>query len=151
MLQPEIIKLSPHEIDKFIDLIRVFEDVFEMENFRLPQKNYLQQLLAKEDFMVFVAIQNNEVIGGLTAYTLQQYYVQKPVVYIYDLAVKREFQRHGIGKKLIAEINNYCKGIGVQEVFVQADEVDDYALDFYRSTGGSAEKVVHFSYPLNLE
>ncbi len=145
----KIKKLQPHEINKFIALIRVLEDVFETENFHLPKKNYLQQLLAKEDFMVFVALQNDNVIGGLTAYTLQQYYSQKPLIYIYDLAVKRVFQRQGIGKKLISAINNYCKEIGVEEVFVQADEVDDYALDFYRSTGGLAEKVVHFTYPLN--
>ena len=50
---------------------------------------------------------------------------------------------------LISAINSYCKEIGVMEVFVQADEVDGYALDFYHSTGATAEKVVHFYYPLN--
>lgn len=145
----EIQKLKPKEIDKFIELIRVFEDVFEMKNFQLPEKNYLQQLLAREDFMIFVAMQNDVVIGGLTAYTLQQYYSQKPLVYIYDLAVKTEFQRQGIGKQLIVAVNNFCKETGAEEVFVQADEVDDYALDFYHSTGGIPEKVVHFTYPLN--
>jgi aminoglycoside 3-N-acetyltransferase I len=27
---------------------------------------------------------------------------------------------------------------------------DDYALDFYQATGGNAERVVHFNYPLNF-
>ncbi len=36
-----------------------------------------------------------------------------------------------------------------EDGFVQADLVDDYALDFYRSTGGMGGDVVHFSYPLN--
>lgn len=36
----------------------------------------------------------------------------------------------------------------MEEVFVQADEADDYALDFYHSTGAAEEKVVHFYYPL---
>ena len=89
------------------------------------------------------------VAGGLTSYLLQQYYSQSPLVYIYDLAVKTELQRKGIGKMLISGIAEYCKERGVAEVFVQADEADDYALDFYRSTGGIAEKVVHFVYPLN--
>jgi len=79
---------------------------------------------------------------------LRQYYSTSPLVYIYDLAVAPEYQRKGIGKMLITEIQSYCKDIGVEEVFVQADVADDYALDFYRSTGARGEDVVHFYYPL---
>ncbi|GEO05212.1 hypothetical protein AAE02nite_28760 [Adhaeribacter aerolatus] len=150
-MQPEIKRLGKTDIDEFVALIRVFEDVFQMKNWKMPVRAYLQQLLEKDRFYVFVAISDNKVVGGLTAYTLDQYYSTRPLVYIFDLAVKTEFQRKGIGSRLIAEINDYCKQIGVEEVFVQADEVDDYALEFYRSTGGIAEKVVHFNYPLNTQ
>lgn len=141
-------KLGEHDINQFSKLIRLFEDVFEMENFSMPPQKHLQALLKNDSFFVFVALANNLVIGGLTSYTLQQYYSESPLVYIYDLAVKRELQRQGIGKKLISAITNYCKEAGMEEVFVQADEADDYALDFYRSTGAAEEKVVHFYYPL---
>lgn len=90
-----------------------------------------------------------KVIGGSTSYTLHQYYSKLPLVYIYDLAVKTKFQRQGIGKMLISGITNYCREIGIEEVFVQADEEDGYAIEFYHSTGATTEKVVHFSYPLN--
>ncbi|WPP50695.1 GNAT family N-acetyltransferase [Catalinimonas niigatensis] len=149
MLSIEIKKLETHDIDQFIALIRVFEDVFEMKAFLMPERHYLQQLLAKDDFFVFVALSEGNVLGGLTSYTLQQYYSTSPLVYIYDLAVQTDFQRKGIGKKLISAITKYCKEMDMEEVFVQADEVDDYALDFYRSTGATSEKVVHFYYPLN--
>jgi len=145
----EIKKLHTSDITLFLALIRLFEDVFEMQNFKMPDEKYLQELLHQDGFYVFVAMIDNQVVGGLTAYTLQQYYSTRPLVYIYDLAVLTLYQRQGIGKKLIESINNYCQSIGVEEVFVQADEVDDYALDFYHSTGATAEKVVHFYYPLN--
>lgn len=136
------------EIDHFYALIRLFEDVFEMKDFVMPPADHLEKLLARDDFFVFVALMDGQVIGGLTSYTLRQYYSTSPLVYIFDLAVATEYQRKGIGRTLIAEIQNYCKGIGVEEVFVQADLADDYALDFYRSTGATAEDVVHFYYPL---
>jgi ribosomal protein S18 acetylase RimI-like enzyme len=142
-------KLETKDYNFFVELIYLFEDVFEMKNFTIPKEEHLKKLLTKESFFIFVALLANKVIGGLTAYTLDQYYSTKPLVYIFDLAVKREFQRRGIGKNLISAINTYCKELGVEEVFVQADLVDDYALDFYRSTGGIQEDVVHFSYPLN--
>jgi aminoglycoside 3-N-acetyltransferase I len=146
---PKIQKLSHQDLDQFIALIRVFEDVFEMEDFQMPDENHLQNLLSTDTFHVFVALVDNQVVGGLTAYTLQQYYSEKPLVYIYDLAVQTHYQRQGIGKRLMEEINQYCREAGMEEVFVQADEVDVHAIEFYRSTGGIAEKVVHFYYPLN--
>lgn len=145
----ELRKLTKQELDKFIELIKVFEDVFEMKNFKMPDRIYLQQLLEKNDFFVFVALMGNEVVGGLTSYIMQQYYSTSPLVYIFDLAVKNEHQRLGIGKTLIAANNSYCTTIGAEAVMVQADEVDDYAIDFYHSTGAIGQKVIHFDYLLN--
>jgi aminoglycoside 3-N-acetyltransferase I len=147
----DIKKLSREDLDEFKRLILLFEDVFKMEGFQMPDDAYLQQLLGKDSFFVFVALSDNNIVGGLTAYTLQQYYSKLPLVYVYDFAVKTEFQRQGIGKVLIASITNYCKEIGVEEVFVQADEVDDYAIEFYTSTGARNENVRHFYYPLNTQ
>jgi aminoglycoside 3-N-acetyltransferase I len=142
-------KLSESDLPQFIQLIKLFEVVFEMKNFTLPPEKHLRKLLAKDGFYVFVALdENDEVVGGLTAYTLTQYYSIKPLVYIFDLAVKEHLQRKGIGTQLIAGINKYCREVGAEEVFVQADRSDGYALDFYRKTTAIEEDVVHFYYPL---
>lgn len=145
----QVKKLESSDIDSLIDLIELFEDVFEMQQFVAPERAYLQRLLKKDSFFVFVAFVDDAMVGGLTAYMLEQYYSTKPLVYIYDLAVRNEYQRQGIGKRLIESITEHCKRAGIEEVFVQADEEDDYVLDFYRATGGLPEKVVHFTYPLN--
>jgi ribosomal protein S18 acetylase RimI-like enzyme len=147
----KIQKLDHNDISKFIELIRVFEDVFEMKNFLMPDEVYLQQLLRREDFFVFVAISDNKVVGGLTSYIMHQYYSKSPLVYIFDLAVKIKVQRQGIGKMLIKGNNNYCESIGAEDVMVQADIEDDHAIDFYNSTGAKGEKVIHFDYLLNDE
>ncbi|RDC64952.1 GNAT family N-acetyltransferase [Adhaeribacter pallidiroseus] len=145
----EIIKLSPIDIDKFVQLILVFADVFEMQNFTIPKQEHLVHNLGKSDFIVFVAQKDDCIIGGLTAYTLHSYYSEKPLAYIYDLAIQTHYQRQGIGKKLIAAIKMYCQENNYEEVFVQADKVDGYALDFYRATKPTdEEQVVHFYYTL---
>jgi hypothetical protein len=48
----EIRKLSSKDIDTFIESILVFEDVFEMQNFSLPKKEHLLNVLVKPDFIV---------------------------------------------------------------------------------------------------
>jgi ribosomal protein S18 acetylase RimI-like enzyme len=148
-MEIEIIKLSHKDIDKFAALICLFEEVFEMTDLTIPQEKHLQQLLAKEDFFVFVAVADSKVVGGLTAYSLQQYYSVLPLIFIYDLAVKTAIQRQGVGKLLISNLTNYCKDNGYEEMFVLADEVDDHAIEFYRSTGATEGRVVNFNYTLN--
>jgi ribosomal protein S18 acetylase RimI-like enzyme len=145
----QIQKLGDTDIDRFTDLIRVFEEVFEMTNFTMPEQAYLMQLLVKEDFFVFVALLDNKVVGGLTAYTLQQYYSVSPLVFIYDIAIDAAVQRQGVGKRLISNLTNYCKDNGYEEMFVLADEVDEHAIEFYRSTGATEGRVVNFNYTLN--
>ncbi|SEL53584.1 Acetyltransferase (GNAT) family protein [Olivibacter domesticus] len=141
----EIKKLG-HGLMSFIELIRIFEDVFEMENFKMPEDEYLQKILAEDNFSVFVAVKDEKVVGGLTAYLLKQYYAERPLLYVYDLAVKTEHQRQGIGRLLISAVTEYSKEIGAEEMYVQAEEIDQHAVTFYHSTGAVASKFINFSY-----
>jgi aminoglycoside 3-N-acetyltransferase I len=149
-MEADIKKLNGQDIKEFTELILLFEEVFEMNNFTMPDDKHLLKVLTNPDFMVFVAIREKQIVGGLTAYTLDQYYSEKPLAYLYDLAVTVNFQRQGIGKKLIAALTEYCRLQGFEEVFVQADKVDEYAIEFYRSTPiTNEEQVVHFYYTLH--
>ncbi|QNL51016.1 GNAT family N-acetyltransferase [Olivibacter sp. SDN3] len=141
--------LSTTDVQELTDLITLFKQVFDMQPFVTPNHEHLEQLLQKNNFIAVIAEIDNHIIGGLTVYLLDQYYSTKPLAYLYDLAVLPSYQRQGIGKKLINFINLYCAQQGIEEVFVQADKVDDYAIDFYRSTKPTnEEEVVHFSYRL---
>jgi aminoglycoside 3-N-acetyltransferase I len=148
-LNLEIQILKSDDLEGLKELITVFENVFEMENFKLPNETHLQRLLKKETFIAVVAKTENKIMAGLTVYVLDQYYSTKPLAYIYDLAVMTEYQRQGVGKKLMEFTTEYCRQKGFEEVFVQADKVDAYAIDFYRSTKPTQEEqAVHFSYLL---
>ena len=141
-------QLTPGDVPSFVGMLRLFEAVFGMDDFRLPPEDHLEKLLRREGFVAYAAFHDNFVVGGLTAHVLASYYSTSPEVYIYDLGVSPTYQRKGIGKQLLAAILKYGKQHHCSEVFVQADEPDTHALDFYRSTGGCPEKVVHFTYPV---
>jgi len=141
-------QLTAKDVNLFQELIHVFEDVFEMQNFSIPDDNHLQKLLDKPDFMAFAGLADNKVVGGLTAYILTSYFTAADDVYILDLAVKKEFQRMGLGKKLMETVINHCKSQNMNVLFVQTDEIDKYAVDFYSSLGGIPEKAINFDYPL---
>jgi aminoglycoside 3-N-acetyltransferase I len=149
-VEVEIRKLNRQDLNAFKSLIRVFENVFEMKSMIMPGDEHLSNLLKKQDFFVFAASFDSQVVGGLTAYALHQYHSVNPLAYIYDLAVATKYQRQGIGRKLINAVTKYCTSNGFEEVFVQADKDDDHAIEFYRSTPiTNEEQVVHFYYTLN--
>ncbi len=151
-MKTEIEILTSNDIDKLDELISVFENVFKMENFRRPTKIHIQKLLTRDNFLAVIAKTENKIIGGLTVYLLDQYYSERPLAYLYDLAVVTEYQRKGIGKKLLEFMIEYCRNQGFEELFVQADKADGYALDFYRLTKPKREEqVVQFSYVLTNE
>lgn len=139
-------RLTVADIEGFVQMLRLFERVFEMKNFILPDRSYLESLVAMDGFVTIAAFRKGEVIGGLTAYTLPSYYTQSSEMYLYDLAVDISYQRQGIGKQLLSALTEYCQKNNCHEFFVQADAVDEHAIEFYRATGGIGEKVMHFSY-----
>ena len=105
-------------------------------------------MLNKNEFICFIALLDDDVVGGLTAYELPLYYSSKSEVYNYDLAVKSTFQKTGVGTKLIETLSAYCKQNGIIGMFVEANEEDKHAIAFYHKTGGMAENVVHFNFAI---
>lgn len=148
-MQVTISKLADKDLENFKQLLKVFENVFEMNSFVTPDDAYLLQLLHNPDIIFMIAEAEEKVVGGLSAYVLPQYYSAAKHAYIHDVAISTSYQRKGIGKKLIAAFNTYCENAGYEEVFVAAEKDDEHAVEFYRSTGGEALDSVHFFYKLN--
>ena len=142
--------LDPASISDLYALMEVFEDVFETESGQKPSSDHLIKLLNQEGFITIVAKIEGRVVGGLTLYVLDQYISEKPLAYLYDFAVLTQFQRKGIGSRLIDFTKSYCRKQGFEELYVQVDKVDLFAIEFYRSTNPSSEdRVIQFSYHLN--
>jgi aminoglycoside 3-N-acetyltransferase I len=141
----EISKLQ--SVKELTELISVFEEVFEMKKQPHADKIHLQKLLDKDSFFAIIAKAENKIVGGLTVYILDQYYSNKPVGYIYDLAVLPKYQRKGVGRSLIDFTARYCKEQGFEEMFVQVHKADGHAIEFYRSTDpANEEQAVQFNY-----
>lgn len=128
------------------DLQLVFADAFEdHESYQssIPSDEYLNKLLAREDFFPLVAIVDEKVVGGLAAYVLQKFEQERSEIYIYDLAVEEEYRRQGIATGLINKLREIAREIGAWVIYVQAEHGDDPAIKLYESLG-TREDVLHF-------
>ena len=107
---------------------------------------YVDRLLGREDFWAIAAFVDNDIVGGITAHTLPMTRAQYSEIFIYDIAVRSEHQRKGIGRRLVEELRAQAAGMGITDLFVPADNEDAHALDFYRALGGEAAPVTIFTF-----
>lgn len=133
----------------FYDLVVLFNEVFEATND--VNKENIRRLLNNSSFVCFVSYIDKKIVGGLTAYELEMYDQEGSSMYIYDLAVSKEYQRNGIGTRLVNEMMDYCRLKGIKDMFVQADGVDKHAVQFYKKIGGEQSETFHFSFNLSDE
>lgn len=146
-MKSNLLLLNSSDFILFGELLTVFEEVFGMENFKVPSRWHLEKILSIPGFIAIVYIKDKKVQGGLTAYTLPQYYSEKPIAYLYDLGVKPEFQKQGVGTALFEGLVSFCKKRGYQELFVQAHRVDEIAVKLYRSLSPAQEDdVLQFTF-----
>ena len=119
--------------------------VFEAEGGPLDDV-YLDRLLARDDFWAIAALDGDEVVGGLTAHALPMTRAATSELFIYDVAVRADRQRQGIGRALMTAVRAAAAAAGVGEAFVPAETEDAHALDFYRALGGTPTEVVMFTF-----
>lgn len=126
-------------------LFALMADVFAEECGQLSDA-YLDQLLSRNDFWAIAAFADDEIIGGVTAHTLPMTRTESSEVFIYDLAVRGDQRRKGVGSRLMTELRQVAAAVGIREVFLAVDNDDAQALDFYRCLGGKPAPVTFFTF-----
>ena len=109
----------------------------------VPGETYLESFLADERCITVVAMDDDEVTGGLVAYELMKFEQERKEFYIYDLAVQEAHRRRGIATGLIVTLKAIARAHGAYVIYVQADRGDDAAIALYQSLG-VREDVLHF-------
>ena len=107
---------------------------------------YIDCLLAREEFWAIAAFVDDQIIGGITAYTLPMTRTASSEVFIYDIAVRSDHQRMGVGRHLMTELREAAAASGIRVLFVPAENDDAHALDFYRALGGTPSLVTLFTF-----
>jgi aminoglycoside 3-N-acetyltransferase I len=109
-------------------------------------RGHVTGLITRDDFWVIGAFEGGEPIGGLTAHALPMTRHAGRELFVYDVAVRRDRRRLGIGRKLFDTLRALAAADGMHDVFVAVDDEDTHALDFYRALGADASKVTMFTF-----
>ncbi|MCF6368508.1 AAC(3)-I family aminoglycoside N-acetyltransferase [Rhizobium halophilum] len=113
-----------------------------------PSAGYVAGLLSMDHVIALIALQNDNVVGGLVAYELPKFERERREIYIYDLAVDEKHRRKGTATALINHLRGIARERGGWVIYVQADYGDDPAVALYTKLG-RREDVMHFDIPVN--
>ena len=142
----KVVQLAETDIDLMHSLLDMFGDAFNEQEVYCaarPTNAYLAELLSSSTFIALAALVGEKVAGGIAAYELRKFEQARSEVYIYDLAVSKEYRRQGVATALIEALKEIALQRGAYVVFVQADLGDEPAVALY-SKLGKREDVLHF-------
>lgn len=143
----EIKKLVFGEIALVKELILMFGFDDESGEAALPSDEYLAGLLKSDAFHVIVALENQELIGGLTAYEMKMFKRETTEMFLYEIEVAESHRQKGVGKALIEYLKQICFEKGIVEMFVGTEKNNLPARRLYETTGGDIdENSVWFNY-----
>ncbi|MEO8071715.1 MAG: GNAT family N-acetyltransferase [Acidobacteriota bacterium] len=137
-------KLDSNEMALAKELILMFG--FDDENDFLPSDEYTAQMLARKDFHIIVALENDKLIGGLTAYQMNMFKRETTEMFLYEIEVSENYRQKGIGKALIEFLKQNCVEKGIVEMFVGTEPNNFAARKLYSTTGGKQGDSVWFNY-----
>lgn len=137
-------------MDGLLDCFGEAFDQIETYGNNRPDSRYLQELLGSQSYIALVAHKNNYVVGGLAAYELKKFEQKRSEIYLYDLAVAKEYRRQGVATDLINKLKRIAIERGAWVIFVQADYYDEAAVKLY-SKLGIREEVLHFDIVLSRD
>jgi aminoglycoside 3-N-acetyltransferase I len=126
-------------------LFLLMAEVFEEECQALSD-GYVDRLLARPEFWALAALEGDEIVGGLTAHSIPMTTTESSELFIYDIAVRSDHQRKGVGRALVDTLRRDAAKMDITVAFVPADNDDRHALDFYRALGGVPASVTIFTF-----
>ena len=121
------------QVGKLFDLYRQF---YKYDSNLITSTNYIKDRINNKESKIFIAINNdNEAIGFVQLYeTFGSLHLGK-IIILYDLYVKEEFRKHGIGKKLMEKSEEYAKFIGAKGIELSTAKDNLTAQSLYEKIG----------------
>ncbi len=127
----QIFRLKPGNEVMMQELSQLYKSVFEMQPAESASLAFCTQILNNKNNIFVVAKVEETIIGGLSAYILPSVHGHSEC-YVFDLAVAEHLQRKGTGTLLMKHLSEICRKEGIAGVFVNAENEDEHAIQFYK-------------------
>ena len=102
----------------------------------VPDDATSARFLGAETTHLLVAFAGSDPVGVLLAYELPRRHGDETKMILYEIGVREDWRRRGVGRGLIERFGDLCRERGARRAFVLTDEANEAAMALYASTGG---------------
>jgi ribosomal protein S18 acetylase RimI-like enzyme len=141
----KIRELSFLDLFKVKQLARVYFDAFGSPTYSISKTRILYYLVNRKNHFFMIAEKEKEIVGVAYAHT----YDTSDLVYLDFIAVKKGYQRRGLGSVLLKELLNKAIGAKKRRVYFIIRSDNEAGIHFYEKHG-FVKKTVYYGYELNL-
>lgn len=141
-------KLLPTDADLAKALIETWHKDDGATQVIYPREKYLSKMLNKKSFHTYVALANNKVVGGLTAYEMDMFDTEETEMFLFEIGVNQAVRQQGIATALIEALKQTCTDKRITTIFVATSIDNEVAKKLYTNTGGALEITSFYTYTL---
>ncbi len=123
-------KLSDYE-----ELINLYNLFVGKKRFSTKNNDSFEKVLDSSNNFVFVAEENNKLVGFTTFSIRLVIRYPKPIAELDELFIIEEYRKHGIGKKLMEAVEEKAKALDCLNMFIESVYDRTAAHEFYESLG----------------
>jgi ribosomal protein S18 acetylase RimI-like enzyme len=95
----------------------------------------MSSFLKSAECFLLLAVEDGCVVGSLNGYSLRQPDRSRPQFLLYELDVRQDYRRRGIGLALVNAFTDEARAAGAFEVWVVSNESTSAAVELYRKCG----------------
>src|SRR5262245_41726820 len=95
---------------------------------RPPHPDAVRAFLADPLSILIVAYLDGEPAGFIRAHELRQFDSRRPQMFLYEIGTEPRFQRRGVARALIAELETLSRASDAEEIFVVTNEENGPAM-----------------------
>jgi len=126
----------------FVQILDLFKEFAEFENFPEKMINSVDRMIKEKDFFnCFVAETTDKIIIGYVTYFFSYYTWTGKCLYMDDLYVKPDFRANGIGKRLINRVIEFAKSSQCHKLRWQVSSWNKPAIGFYQGIGATIDDI----------
>ncbi|WP_316345323.1 GNAT family N-acetyltransferase [Clostridium sp.] len=98
-------------------------------------KNRIMQMQEESNYNIFIALQNNQVVGFIGIQISLAFEISGKIMRIIALSISEKYQKQGIGRKLMQAAEEYGKMKQVTAVVLNSGLSREGAHKFYEKQG----------------
>lgn len=123
-----------------LELLFKIEEDFHWD--RQKQRKGMELLLSQDNAAVFVAENNESVIGMATVQLIISTAEGGPAMLVEDVIILPEYRGQGIGSKLLFSVGQWGYQRGAKRMQLLADKTNTAALHFYKAEDWKGTKLI---------